>query len=179
VKRHSNIHRFLNRIYPLPPMHNLRISIVLQINDQSLWTCPNPCHFGYHFLNRIFPLPPMHNLRISISLQMNDQSLLRTRPNPCHFGPHCWQNMKMKTKQHPAPGADIPARLYGPTHLQNIVVGKHHPSLKQSEWVLIHPVVHHTFEWINTHISMVETSKKGFWIGLCEFSNCWLPRQPR
>ena len=104
----------------------------------------------HHSLNWSFCLPLTGYLRIRIALQINDQSLLRTHhPNPCHFGHHCRQKMKTKTNHHQGPGADIPACLYGPTHLQNIVVGRYHPSLKQSERVLRHPMVHRTFEWIN------------------------------
>ena len=66
---------------------------------------------------------------------------------------------------------------WGPTHLQNIVVGKYHPSLKQSERVLRHPMVHRTFEWINTNMSMVKTWKMAWTVDLAN-SNGWLPWQP-
>ena len=50
VKRHPRIRRSLNWSFSLPPMRYLRISIALQINDQSLLRThhPNPCHFDHH-----------------------------------------------------------------------------------------------------------------------------------
>ena len=50
VKKPPRIHRSLNWGFSLPPMHYLRISIALQINDQSLLRThhPNPYHFGHH-----------------------------------------------------------------------------------------------------------------------------------